>query len=78
MFISHNYLIIKIDSYVLTLKETLTLHNVVILIQSLLNKNKNHYYYNVFLERCLYQLAKKYWQQIQFTSFFLNKCSHKL
>ena len=59
MFISHNYLIIKIDSYVLALKETLTLHNVVILIQSLLNKNKNHYYYNVFLERCLYQLAKK-------------------
>ena len=59
MFISHNYLIIKVDSYVLALKETLTLHNVVILIQSLLNKNKNHYYYNVFLERCLYQLAKK-------------------
>ena len=59
MFISHNYLIIKVDSYVLALKETLTLHNIVILIQSLLNKNKNHYYYNVFLERCLYQLAKK-------------------
>ena len=26
---------------------------------SVLNKDKNHYYFNVFLEKCLYQLAKK-------------------
>ena len=37
----------------------MTLHNVIILIKSVLNKDKNHYYYNTFLEKCLYQLAKK-------------------
>ena len=27
------------------------------LIKSILNKDENHYYYNIFLEKCLYQLA---------------------
>ena len=36
------------------------LHNVAILIKSVINKNQNpRYYYNLFLEKCLYQLAKK-------------------
>ena len=36
----------------------MTLHNVIILIKSGLNKDKNHYYYKIFLEKCSYQLAK--------------------
>ena len=49
-----------IDSYdFLSIKKTLTLHNVIILIKSALNKNKNHYYSKVFLEKFSYQLAKK-------------------
>ena len=40
-------------------KKRLTLHNVTILIKSVLNKDKNYYYYNIFLEKCSYQLAKK-------------------
>ena len=48
------------DSYdSLPLEKTLTLHNVMILIESLVNKNQNHYYYNIFLERFLCQLAEK-------------------
>ena len=47
-FISHNYAKTKVDSYYsLSLEETV------------LNKNKNNYYYNIFLEKCLYQLRKK-------------------
>ena len=50
----------KIDSYdSLPLEKILVLHNVIILIKSVLNKDQNPYYYNIFLEECLYQLAKK-------------------
>ena len=56
----HNYASIKVDSYdSLPLKESLTLHNVITHIKSVLNKDQNHYYYNTFLEQCSYQLAKK-------------------
>ena len=27
-----------------------------------MNKNQNHYYYNIFLEKKIYQLTKKQWQ----------------
>ena len=37
----------------------LTLCKAIILIKSVLNKDKYHYYYNIFLEKCSYQLAKK-------------------
>ena len=37
----------------------MALHNVVILIQLALNKNKIHYYYKTFLEKFWYELAKK-------------------
>ena len=37
----------------------MTLHNVIICIKSVLNKDRNHYYYKVVLEKCSYQLAKK-------------------
>ena len=57
---SHKYPKIKIISDDnLPLEKTLTLHNLAILIKSVLKKkNQNHYYYNVFLEKCSYQLAK--------------------
>ena len=32
----------------------MTFHNVIILIKSVVNKNKNHYYCNIFLEKGLY------------------------
>ena len=47
--ISHNSLL---------LKKILTLHNVIIHIKSIFNDDKNNCYYNIFLEKCLYQLPK--------------------
>ena len=38
----------------------LTFH-VIIDIKSVLNKDKNQYYYNTFLEKCSFQLARKSW-----------------
>ena len=43
----------------LLIEQRLTLHNVIILIELVLNKDKYHYYYKMFLEKCSYQLAKK-------------------
>ena len=40
-------------------KKTLTLHNIITLIKLVLNKDQNQYYYNIFVEKCTYQLAKK-------------------
>ena len=57
---SHNYAKIKSDSYdYFPPEKTLTLHNVIILIKSVFNKDQSHYYYNIFLEKCTYQLDKK-------------------
>ena len=57
---SHYYAKIKVHSYdSLPIEKTLTLNNVLILIKSVLNKDKSHYYYKIFLQRRLYQLAKK-------------------
>ena len=47
----------------LTITQRLTLSNVIIHIKSVLNKDKNHYYYNAFLEKCSYHLAKKLLQE---------------
>ena len=45
-----------IDSYnSLPIKIILTFHNVIIIIKPAVNKNKNEYYYNTFLEKCLYK-----------------------
>ena len=47
--ISHYYLKIKVDSYeYLPLEKKLTFYNVIILIKSVFNKDKNNYYYNIF------------------------------
>ena len=48
----------QVDSYdSLPLEKTLTFH-VMIFIKSVFNKDKNNYYYNIFLEKGLYQLPK--------------------
>ena len=58
--VSHNYAKIEVDSYdSLLLNESLTFHNVLIHIKSACNKDQNPYFYNTFLEKCSYQLAKK-------------------
>ena len=45
-----------IDSYnSLPIKKILTFHNVIIIIKPAVTKNKNEYYYNIFLEKCLYK-----------------------
>ena len=60
MCFSHYYANVKVDSYdSLPLEKMLTLCNVIILIRSVFNKDKNHYCYYIFLEQCSYQLAKK-------------------
>ena len=57
---SHYFAKIKVDSYdSLPEEKILTLHNVIIHIKSVLNKDKNHYHYKIFLEKCSYQLVKK-------------------
>ena len=57
---SNYYLEIKVDSYdSLPIEKMLTLHNVIILIKSVLDKDQCCYYCNIFLEKCTYQLAKK-------------------
>ena len=49
----------KVDSYdFLTIEKRLTSHNVIVLIKSVLNKDKNHYYYKILLAKCSYQLTK--------------------
>ena len=59
--ISHNYARTKIDSYdFLPLEKTLSLHNVIIIIKTVFNKDQNPHYYNIFLEKCSYQLPKNY------------------
>ena len=52
----HNYARIKINS---SDSLPLTLHNVIILVKSVLNENQNYFYNNMFLEKGLYQLAEK-------------------
>ena len=57
---SHYYAKIKVDSGdSLPVERRLILHNVIILIKSVLNKDKDHYCNKIFLEKCSYQSAKK-------------------
>ena len=54
--INHNFGKIKIDSCSsLPIEKTLTFHNVIILIKSVVNKKKNEYCYNIFLEKGPYK-----------------------
>ena len=56
MFFSHNYANIEVDSYD-SLPKSLTFHNVIIHMNLVWNKDENHYYYNIFLEK-RFQLPK--------------------
>ena len=54
--INHNFARIRIDSYnYLPIEKKLTLHNVIILIKVVVNKDKNNYCYNIFLKNGLYK-----------------------
>ena len=58
--ISHSYAKIKVDSYnSLSLEKTIIFHDVIILIKSVFNKDRNNYYYNIFLEKASDELPKK-------------------
>ena len=47
----------KVDSYD-SLTQNFDIHNFIILINLVLNKDQNHYNHNTFLEKYSYQLAK--------------------
>ena len=50
--ISHNYAKIKVGSYnSLPLEKAMTFHDVIILIKLIFNKDKDKYYYNIFLDK---------------------------
>ena len=56
---SYNYAKNKVDSYgSLPLEKILIFRNVVILINSVLNKDKTNYHYNMLLEKGSYELPK--------------------
>ena len=56
----HNYAKIKVDSYdSLPLEKTMTFHDVIILIKSVWNKDKNSYYYNILLEKASNEFPEK-------------------
>ena len=64
----YNFARIRIDSYnSLPIEKILTFYNVIILIKSVVNKNKNEYFYNIFLEKGMYKDKSK---QI----IFLHEC----
>ena len=54
--INHNFGEIRIDSYnYLPIEKILIFRNVIILIKSVVNKNKINYYCNIFLEKGSYK-----------------------
>ena len=56
----------------------LTLHNVVILIKSVFNKDQNHYFYYIFFEKCSYQLSQNRWQMFFDTIIMLRSGEKKV
>ena len=54
--INQNFVRIKTDSYnSFPTEKILTFHHVIIFIKSVVDKNKNNYYYNMLLEKGLYK-----------------------
>ena len=47
---------IKVDSYNFLPLEKKSFHNVIILIKPVFNKDKNNYFYYIFLEKTSYEL----------------------
>ena len=56
-YFAKNIELTKVDSYD-SLPIEKKLHNIIIHIKSVLNEDKNHYYYKRFSEKCSYQSAK--------------------
>ena len=55
----------RIEScYSLSIEEILTFHDVLILIKIVVNKNKNHFYYNMFLNS---SVSYRYYISIELT-----------
>ena len=53
--INRNFGRIRINSCnSLSIEKMFTFHNAIILIKSVVNENKNNYYYNILLEKLLY------------------------
>ena len=60
--INHNFGKITIDSYnSLPIEKILTFHNVIKLINLVVNKDRNNYYYNIFLEKGSYKDKSDTW-----------------
>ena len=56
---SHKYTKVKINSYDdLPLEKAIAMHNIVILLKFISNENHNNYFYDMFLEKCLYKSYK--------------------
>ena len=54
----------KVDSfYSLPPEKKLTFHNVIILIKSVFNRDKNNYYYNIFLEKYINNINMLYYDR---------------
>ena len=54
--INHNFARIRIDSFnYLPIEKIWTFQNIIILVKSVVNKNKNNYYCNMFLEKGSYE-----------------------
>ena len=69
--INHNLARIRIESYnSLPIEKTLVFHNVTIFIESVFNKNKNHYY-NLLLEKGLYENKSYKWMFVCYKCYIL-------
>ena len=69
--INHNFARNSIDSYnSLPIEKSLTFHSVIILIKSVVNKNRKDYYYDIFLEKGSYK-DKSNTQYFQMNIFIL-------
>ena len=52
--VNHNFARNRIYSYdSLSIEKILTFHNIIMLIKSVVKKNKNEYYHNIFLDKGL-------------------------
>ena len=58
--VNYNFGKIKIDLYnSLHIKKRLIFYNFIILIKSVVNKNENKYYYDIFLGKSFYKYNKQ-------------------
>ena len=55
----------------------MTFHDVIILIKSVFHKDKNNYYYNIFLEKDSYELSKE-WVTYRFSYAIRHNDANKM